>query len=233
VTENAPLRILIVDDAAEEREIYRRLLAKALAEARVVSEADTAGRAIEILRATALDCVLLDFALPDMNGLELLARVGRERPAVSFVLLSGIDDRELARRALGTGAQEFLFKGTVDPPSLARAIRHAIERQRAGERERTASLEMREELACRLAMIESLRREAAANARLATFAGRAMGIAADLDAPLASAVARLQAVLCSLGSAESAVREAADGALDDVTRCTALVRVLLAQRRLL
>ena len=70
-----------------------------------------------------LDCVLLD-------GLETLERV---RPAAldrPIVVLSALDDDAVALEAVRSGAQDYLVKGTLHPGTLARALRHAVERKR-------------------------------------------------------------------------------------------------------
>lgn len=56
-------------------------------------EADTAMRALDIIRANPdLDLVITDYAMPEMNGLELMKQIERERPGLPMVLASGFAD---------------------------------------------------------------------------------------------------------------------------------------------
>ncbi len=79
----------------------------------------------------APDVVLLDLSLPDSSGLETLDRLlGLTR--VPVVVLTGMNDDELAGTAVERGAQDYLVKGSVTGDTIGRAIRHAIERHRLG-----------------------------------------------------------------------------------------------------
>jgi diguanylate cyclase (GGDEF)-like protein len=75
-------------------------------------------------------CVVLDLSLPDAHGLETLDAVRNAAPAAPIVVLTG-QDEELGTVALARGAQDYLTKGNVDRHTLARALRYAMERQRA------------------------------------------------------------------------------------------------------
>jgi len=61
-------------------------------------------------------------------------------PEVPLVLLTGHDDEELATKALRAGAQDYVCKNNVDNLSLARALRHAMERHRVQSSLRTLAL---------------------------------------------------------------------------------------------
>jgi len=74
--------------------------------------------------------VLLDLSLPDSQGLATFTEVRVCRPDLPVVVLTGLDDEELATEAVKAGAQDYLVKGTIDADSLTRAIRYAVERNR-------------------------------------------------------------------------------------------------------
>jgi diguanylate cyclase (GGDEF)-like protein/PAS domain S-box-containing protein len=76
-------------------------------------------------------CVLLDLTLPDADGLQSLLQIRRLAPEAPVVVLTGLEDQELAVRAVQEGAQDYLVKRHVDINGLARAIRYAIERKGA------------------------------------------------------------------------------------------------------
>ncbi len=94
------------------------------------TEAETGEAALRALREmTDLpDCILLDFKLPDMNALELIAelRGGNLLPVCPVVVLTGV--AESGPQAIVAGAQEFIGKIWASPESLTRAIESAVER---------------------------------------------------------------------------------------------------------
>lgn len=79
----------------------------------------------------AFDAVLLNPALPDSFGLPSLLRVQAAAPQLPVLILSDTDDPDLALSVIRAGAQEFLIKSELDCVPLGRAIRLAVERQRA------------------------------------------------------------------------------------------------------
>jgi signal transduction histidine kinase len=142
----APLRVLIVDDSPEDRELYRRLLAAPRGFA--VSETDSGAAALRLLAAAEFDCVLLDYQLPDANGIELLQEA-RQRVArlPAVILLTGRGDEATAVAAMKNGAQDYLVKGRIAGDGLADAITQAVElvRQRTRDLERS-NAELRREV---------------------------------------------------------------------------------------
>lgn len=88
-------------------------------------------RGLERLARGGIDVLLLDLSLPDSRGLDTFVQANSHSPEVPIVVLSGLDDRELATRAVREGAQDYLVKGQVDGSLLVRSIRYAIERKQA------------------------------------------------------------------------------------------------------
>jgi diguanylate cyclase (GGDEF)-like protein len=74
--------------------------------------------------------ILLDLNLPDGQGLETLTRLREAHPDIPIVVLTGSDDERLAMAAVRAGAQDYLVKGRVDSWTLARTLRHSLERHR-------------------------------------------------------------------------------------------------------
>lgn len=75
------------------------------------------------------DLVLLDLGLPDSVGLDTLKEYRAAVPDIPVVVLTGLDDEELAMQALAEGAQDYLVKDQITIQRLVRAIRYAIERE--------------------------------------------------------------------------------------------------------
>jgi PAS domain S-box-containing protein len=80
-----------------------------------------------------IGAVLLDLQLPDSQGFETFTTLSAHAPLLPVIMLTGTDDEELAVQAVRAGAQDYLVKGHVDGPLLARAVRYAIERRRSDE----------------------------------------------------------------------------------------------------
>ena len=124
------LRILIVDDDAVDRRICRRALVH-LEPTPVFLEAQTAGEAEKRLREQPIDCVLLDFRLPDMDGLELLGRINGYpiEHRVPVVMITGADDVSVAVEAMRHGASNYVVKDndgryqTLMPTIVQHALR--------------------------------------------------------------------------------------------------------------
>jgi PAS domain S-box-containing protein/putative nucleotidyltransferase with HDIG domain len=78
-----------------------------------------------------LDAVLLDLGLPDSQGFETFTRFHEEAESFTVIVLSGLNDVDLALHAVRNGAQDYLVKGQITGELLLRSIRHAIERDEA------------------------------------------------------------------------------------------------------
>jgi DNA-binding NarL/FixJ family response regulator len=118
-----PLRVILVDDHNLVRAGFRSLL-KNIPEVEIVAEADNGYGALELIRAHKPDLVLMDIALPDINGLDVTALVIKEYPSIKVVLLSMYDNEEYVLRALEIGAAGYLLKD-ADANEFDLAI-HAI-----------------------------------------------------------------------------------------------------------
>jgi len=126
---NGALRILIVDDCAEDRELYRRLLNGEDQRGYVFAEAGTSEDGLALVEKQKPDCILLDYVLPDHDGLDFLAALrgfSGEVP-VPVVMLTGQDRPKLSLAARKTGALAFVEKGAVTGRRLAEAIQWAVE----------------------------------------------------------------------------------------------------------
>jgi signal transduction histidine kinase len=132
-----PIRLLIVDDSAEDRELYRRLLAQDPEHAYEFLAAETGEEGLRVAFDLAPDCLLLDYRLPDVDGLEFLSRLLAER-LVPVIVLTGQGNEAVAVEAMKGGAQDYLLKGDVARERLQHAVRNAIEkvalRRKVGER---------------------------------------------------------------------------------------------------
>jgi len=104
-----PISILLVDDHALVRAGIRALLDK-VPEVQVVAEAKDGREALRLIGESHPGLVLMDIAMPGLNGLEATARITKEHPGVPVIILSMYADEEYVRGAVAAGAVGYLVK---------------------------------------------------------------------------------------------------------------------------
>ena len=125
---NGTKTILLIEDNPGDADLIRLRLVEAHSDV-TVSCVDRLSKGLASIHLESPTMVLLDLNLPDSHGAETYRTVLREAPGVPVVVLSGLDDEELAVNAVHQGVQDYLVKGSFDSKQLARAMRYAIERQ--------------------------------------------------------------------------------------------------------
>ena len=124
------ISVLLIEDDPVSVRLLRTLLESATQIRFELTHADRLSPALEHLCAGGVDVVLLDLLLPDSAGLETLLRVRAKAPGVPVVILTELDDEDVAVEAVQRGARDYLIKGELSGTLLVRAIRDAVERQR-------------------------------------------------------------------------------------------------------
>ena len=120
------MKILVVDDHALVREGLHQVL-KGLDEDICVLQAGTCAQAFTLAgEHSDIDLVLLDYQLPDMQGLTGLAVFGRQHPELPVVMLSGTADVHTMRAALQSGAAGFVSKSSMSDVLLS-AVRQVLD----------------------------------------------------------------------------------------------------------
>ncbi|KFZ36812.1 diguanylate cyclase [Shewanella mangrovi] len=119
--------LLIDDDEIDRTAILRALASSSLAVN--IFEANSAKGGLELVAGQSFDGILLDYRLPDADGLEMLAQLHQTVGAnTAVVMISRYEDESVAERCIELGAQDFLLKDEVNPRRLTRAIRQAQQR---------------------------------------------------------------------------------------------------------
>jgi DNA-binding NarL/FixJ family response regulator len=116
------IRVMLADDHTLVRAGIRALLEK-LPGVEVVGEAGDGREVLKLVKLHRPDVVLMDIAMPGLNGLEAAARLAREFPDVRVIILSMHDNEEYVWRALKAGAAGYLLKKAATT-ELATALQH-------------------------------------------------------------------------------------------------------------
>src|SRR6266852_1297372 len=121
--------VLIIDDEAAIRESLETLLEF---EGYSVESAETGEEGLAKLAERAYDLALLDFALPDRNGLEILADIRTHDPQLAVIMITAYGTLDNAVRAMQKGATNFIQK-PWDNEKLLADVRAAVARRHAEE----------------------------------------------------------------------------------------------------
>jgi len=116
----APLRVMLADDHTLVRAGLHKLL-DAMPSVEVVGEAGDGQTLLDLAAQQHPDVVLMDIAMPGLNGLEATARLLQDSPAVRVMILSMHQSEEYVRRALRLGAAAYLLKDAA-PMELELAL---------------------------------------------------------------------------------------------------------------
>lgn len=126
------IALLLVEDNEADARLCREYLVDAPFEADLDHVSDLAG-ARKRLQDGTYDAIVLDLNLPDSTGIDTVETVQGAAPHLPIVVLTGVEDEELAAEALNAGAQDYVVKDHLEA-TLARAIRYAMERHQAQAR---------------------------------------------------------------------------------------------------
>jgi two-component system cell cycle response regulator len=124
-------RLLIIDDNPEDRLLYQRLLKGITDHGFEFIEVETATEGLTCLHSEKIDCILLDYNLPDMDGIELLTELQTDHSfaGIPIVFLTGQGNETIAVNAMKRGATDYLVKNVLTQDLLDRTITYAIEKK--------------------------------------------------------------------------------------------------------
>lgn len=116
--------ILIIDDSLEDREAYRRYLQQDSRYTYTILEEEYGEQGLELCSRVKPDAILLDFLLPDIDGLEFLSELKTQtgKNKLPVVMLTGQGNEAVAVAAMKSGVQDYLVKGGMTPENLRLAI---------------------------------------------------------------------------------------------------------------
>jgi PAS domain S-box-containing protein len=126
----SPLTILLIDDDAEDRLLYRCFLEEDTLYTYRIFEFERTTEAMAWCQQEIPDVILLDFLLPDGDGLGFLQQFREkfDNTQSAAIMLTGYGDETIAVQAMKNNAQDYLIKSKLTGEALQRAIHHAVER---------------------------------------------------------------------------------------------------------
>ena len=125
--------LLIVEDNPADVLLIEEQLSEAPRNHYDIAVAETLAEAIERLKTSDIDVVLLDLSLPDSSGLDTVRTLITKYPGVVIIVLTGLQDEQVALQTVRYGAQDFIEKKQITSSLLHRSISYSMERKKASQ----------------------------------------------------------------------------------------------------
>lgn len=120
------MRVLIIDDAEADHALTEEYLNDSGGDYQFY-HAYSAEQGLEIYHTHPVDCVLLDYRMPDKDGLEVLKQLTRENKTIPVIMVTGEGNEFVAVTAMKLGLQDYIPKKILTPSALKRAVERAVE----------------------------------------------------------------------------------------------------------
>ena len=144
------LKILIIDDSPEDRSVLIRYINKGFGKHHSdlrpdIYECSLVKDAQEQLRLNDFDCIIIDYYLPDMNGLAAIKEIRQEFGSlIGIICLTGSGNEAVAASAFRSGANDYISKGDINPDAvygaLSKTLNDLVEVRRKQERQKDLEL---------------------------------------------------------------------------------------------
>jgi len=125
------IKVLLIEDDLSYAKVIQRMLSKIGGASFDMEHAITLSDGLNRMAGGGINLVLLDLGLPDSKGFDTFSIFYGQIREVPIVILTSLDDEDVAIKTAREGAQDYLVKGEVDGHTLLRAIRYAMERHQA------------------------------------------------------------------------------------------------------
>ncbi|MDP5018016.1 MAG: hybrid sensor histidine kinase/response regulator [Dolichospermum sp.] len=129
ITATSTLKILLIEDNLAEARLLKEFIKLTKSQNFSLVHVQRLQDGINQLNSEKYDVILLDLTLPDSQGLVSIPQLLQQNPSNPIIVLTNTNDEELAIEAVRQGAQDYLVKRHINPDTLVRSVRYAIERK--------------------------------------------------------------------------------------------------------
>ena len=129
ITATSTLKILLIEDNLAEARLLQEFIKLTKSQNFGLVHVQRLQDGIKQLNSQKYDVILLDLTLPDSQGLSSIPQLLQQNPSNPIIVLTNTNDEELAIEAVRQGAQDYLVKRHVNPDTLVRSVRYAVERK--------------------------------------------------------------------------------------------------------
>lgn len=138
------IKVLVVEDDEVDRMAIRRALNRGSNAVEIIEVEDCQSAIAALEQHRDLECVFLDYRLPDNDGLQLVQQIRALKLLVPLVVLTGQGDEQIAVDLMKAGASDYLSKEKVSPENLTQSLHRAIRVYRAEKEAARATARLRE-----------------------------------------------------------------------------------------
>jgi len=124
------MKVLLIEDNPGDARLMQMYITESSRGELQVEVVDRLSKAKFTLDKKSSEVVLLDLSLPDSHGLDTFRRARSLFPQLPIIVLTGLDDENVALQAVQAGAQDYLVKSRAEGDTIVRSIRYAVERKR-------------------------------------------------------------------------------------------------------
>ena len=124
------IQVLLIEDNREYAAMLRYVFTELNPNQFELQHVTTLHDGLKKLTQQSFDAILLDLSLPDSLGLNTFSEVYTHASNIPIVVMTALDDKDMALRAVRDGAQDYLVKGELDVNQLVRSLQYAVERNR-------------------------------------------------------------------------------------------------------
>jgi PAS domain S-box-containing protein len=132
--------ILLIEDNLPEADLIKEMLSAVRSQHYSVEHVQNLTEGLDLLHYRSFNAILFDLGIQDSHGLETLATIQNQKKHTPIIVLSVIDDEDMALKSLEMESQDYLTKSEIDGSILNRSILYAIQRKRAVEELRKSEM---------------------------------------------------------------------------------------------
>ncbi len=144
--EQLTLNILLIEDNPDDQVLFREVIADTSFARSSIHAANSLKSGFQYLFKQPVDILLLDLSLPDCIQMEGLLKIKYQFPRLPVIIMTGLNDEQIAVYAIQNGAQDYLLKGEYDHKLLDKSIHYAIERQKFNIKQQEAEEKLKKHM---------------------------------------------------------------------------------------